>query len=194
MLLQQKQEGNIINYKSNIQEKSEIYMAELLVKDLPVCNRFEEKIMRFEYTDGCNKDFIELCHELDSFLNEIVGGEENRKEYIPYNRLDYIHDVIMAYDNDLPAGCASFKRYNAVCAEVKRVFLRKEYRGKGISKEMMKMLEERGRQKGFLYFILESGEPLVAAMALYRKTGYNVIPNYGQYRGMDKSVCMKKKL
>ncbi len=59
---------------------------------------------------------------------------------------------------------------------------------------MMKMLEERGRQKGFLYFILESGEPLVAAMALYRKTGYNVIPNYGQYRGMDKSVCMKKKL
>ncbi len=41
--------------------------------------------MRFEYTDGNNKDFIELCHGLDDFLNELVGGEENRAEYIPYN-------------------------------------------------------------------------------------------------------------
>ena len=29
--------------------------------------------MRFEYTDGNNKDFIELCHGLDDFLNELVG-------------------------------------------------------------------------------------------------------------------------
>ena len=154
----------------------------------------KEYIMRFEYTDGGNKDFIELCYELDSFLNEIVGGEENRKEYVPYNKLDDIHDVIIAYDNDIPVGCAGFKKYNAVCAEVKRVFIREEYRGTGISKELMKMLEKLAKQKGFSYFILESGEPLVAAMELYRKTGYMVIPNYGQYRGMDKSVCMKKKL
>ena len=32
--------------------------------------------MRFEYTDGCNKDFIELCHELDDFLNELVGAKK----------------------------------------------------------------------------------------------------------------------
>lgn len=56
------------------------------------------------------------------------------------------------------------------------------------------MLERRAREKGFKYFILESGEPLVAAMALYRKIGYKVIPNYGQYVGMKESVCMKKRL
>lgn len=58
----------------------------------------------------------------------------------------------------------------------------------------MKVLEERAREKGFKYFIPESGEPLVAAMALYRKIGYKVIPNYGQYIDMEESVCMKKKL
>ena len=42
--------------------------------------------MRFEYTDGRNPNFIKLCHELDEFLNELVGGEENRLEYIPYNQ------------------------------------------------------------------------------------------------------------
>lgn len=150
--------------------------------------------MRFEYTDGYSKDFIELCHGLDDFLNELVGGEENRSEYIQYNKLDDIHDVVIAYDNDIPAGCASFKKYDDDHAEVKRVFVKKEYRGQGISNDLMKMLEERAREKGFKYLILESGEPLVAAMALYRKIGYKVIPNYGQYINMKESVCMEKKL
>lgn len=150
--------------------------------------------MRIESTDGRNQDFIELCHELDDFLNELVGGEENRVEYVPYNKLDDIHDVVVAYDDGIPVGSASFKKYDDECAEVKRVFVKKEYRGRGISKDLMKALEERAREKGFKYFILESGEPLVSAMALYRKIGYKVIPNYGQYIDMEKSVCMKKTL
>lgn len=150
--------------------------------------------MKFEYTDGYNKDFIVLCHELDKFLNELVGGEENRAEYIQYNKLDDIHDVVIAYDNDIPVGSASFKKYDDENAEVKRVFVKKEYRGQGISNELMKMLEQRAREKGFKFFILESGEPLVSAMALYKKIGYKVIPNYGQYVDMKDSVCMKKKL
>ena len=150
--------------------------------------------MRFEYTDGRNKDFIELCHGLDEFLNELVGGEENRSEYIQYNKLDDIHDVVIAYDKDVPVGCASFKKYDDENAEVKRVFVKKEYREQGISIELMKLLEERAREKGFKYFILESGEPLVAAMSLYRKIGYKVIQNYGQYVDMKESICMKKKL
>lgn len=150
--------------------------------------------MRFEYTDGYNKDFIVLCHELDKFLNELVGGEENRAEYIQYNKVDDIHDVVIAYENDIPVGSASFKKYDDETAEVKRVFVKKEYRGQGISNELMRMLEQRAREKGFRYFILESGEPLVSAMALYRKIGYKVIPNYGQYVDMKDSVCMKKKL
>ena len=83
--------------------------------------------MRFVYTDGSSPDFIELCHELDNFLNELVGGEENRAEYIPYNQLDDIHNVIVAYDDDIPVGSASFKKYDDECAEVKRVFVKKEY-------------------------------------------------------------------
>ncbi len=120
--------------------------------------------MRFEYTDGSNKDFIELCRGLDEFLNEIAGGEENRAEYIQYNKLDDIHDVVIAYDNGNPVGCAAFKEYDGRNAEVKRVFVKKEYRGLGTSKKLMKMLEERAREKGFKYFILENGEPLKAAM------------------------------
>ena len=151
-------------------------------------------MMRYDYTNSHNKDFIELCCELDDFLNELVGGEEKRSKYIPYNKLDDIHDVVIVYENDIPVGSVGFKKYDNECAEVKRLFVKKEYRGKGLSIKLMKMLEERAREKGFKYFILESGEALVSAMALYRKIGFKVITNYGQYVDMDESICMKKKL
>ena len=150
--------------------------------------------MRFVYTDGGSLDFMELCHELDDFFNELVGGEENRAEYIPYNQLDDIHNVVVAYDDDIPVGSASFKKYDDECAEVKRVFVKEEYRNKGIANELMELLENTAREQGYRYLILESGAPLVAAMALYRKIGYKVIPNYGQYREMPNSICMKKEL
>lgn len=150
--------------------------------------------MRFEYTDGRSTDFISLCHALDAFLNKLVGGEENRAQYVPYNALDDIHDVIVAYDGNSPIGSAAFKRYDDRRAEVKRVFVREEYRGKGVGLELMTRLEALARKKGYKYLVLESGEPLVAAMRLYRGMGFYVIPNYGPYVDMPESVCMEKKI
>ena len=124
----------------------------------------------------------------------IFSVQNDRSEYIPYNQLDDIHDVIVAYDDDIPVGIASFKKYDDECAEVKRVFIKQEYRGRGISNKLLELLEKAAREKRYQYLILESGEPLVAAMALYRKMGYKVIPNYGQYKDMPDSICMKKKL
>ena len=135
-----------------------------------------------------------MCRLLDDFLNERAGGEENRAEYISYNLTDDIHDVIIAYDNDVPVGAAGFKKYDDECAEVKRVFVKREYRRKGIASRLMRLLENAASERGYKYLLLESGEPLAEAMALYRKIGYRVIANYGQYKDMPSSVCMKKEL
>lgn len=150
--------------------------------------------MIFEHTDGSNQDFVSLCHELDAYLNHIVGGEENRAQYIPYNSPDDVHDAFVAYDGDKAFGCAAFKRYDNETAEVKRVFIREEYRGQGISKKLMELLERTAKEQGYSGLILESGEVLTEAMALYRKIGYRVIPNYGQYKDMPESVCMRKEI
>ena len=96
---------------------------------------------------------------------------------------------IISYDGNTAVGCAGFRKYDE-CAEVKRVFVREKYRGRGISKRLMEMLETRANK----YMILESGEPLKAAMSVYRGTGYEIIPNYGQYKDMPDSVCMKNTL
>lgn len=148
--------------------------------------------MKIVYTDGKNKDFIELCSLLDDNLNEIVGGEKQRKQYNQYNTLEKIHDVVLIYDGMLAVGCASFKHYDEGIAEVKRVYVRKEYRGQGISKHLMGCLEELAKNKGYRTLILETGALLVEALGLYKKLGYTMIENYGPYKDMKESVCMQK--
>lgn len=54
--------------------------------------------MRFVKTDGYDQDLIQLCQELDDFLDEVVGGHNNREQYVPLNQLDCIHTAIVAYD------------------------------------------------------------------------------------------------
>lgn len=150
--------------------------------------------MRFEYTDTVGPDFISLCGELDLSLNEQVGGEKNRSEYIQLNHLKDIKDVIVAYDNDIPVGCASFKQFDEECAEVKRVFLREDYRGMGISKKLMELIETYAKEKGFQYLIVETGKPMTTAIRLYQSIGFQTIPNYGPYKDMAGSVCMRKQI
>ena len=103
-------------------------------------------------------------------------------------------DVVIAYDGAEPAGCAAIKRFEAACAEVKRVFVRDSHRGRGISKLLMAALEQKAREKGCNTLILETGEPLRAAMGLYRSIGFRVIPNFGPYKDMPESVCMQKRI
>ena len=148
--------------------------------------------MKIVYADGKNMDFVGLCKMLDDNLNEIVGGEKQRKQYVQYNTLEDIDDVLLTYDDEVPVACASFKFYDEYTAEVKRVFVRKEYRGKGIAKQLMSILEKRAEDKGFSRLILETGAPLIEAMALYKKIGYKIIENYGQYKDMQESICMQK--
>lgn len=150
--------------------------------------------MAFIYTDGSNQDFAKLCCLLDDYLNQAAGGEENRKQYIQYNTLNDIKDVVLAYDGAIPIGCASFKYYEQGIAEVKRVFVKEEYRGKGISKQLMHLVEQRAAEKGFATLILETSASLLEAVGLYYKMGYNTIDNYGQYKDLTESVCMQKKL
>ncbi len=153
-----------------------------------------EQGMEYRLTDGNHKDFIILVDLLDKYLNHIVGGDKQREQYNQYNSLEDIHDVILLYDNDEPIGCAGFKHYAEGAAEVKRVFLREEYRGRGLAKDLMSRLEIRAKELGYRRLILETGRILQGAFGLYQRLGYGIIENYGPYCCMCESVCMGKEL
>ncbi|HAJ81167.1 MAG TPA: GNAT family N-acetyltransferase, partial [Zunongwangia profunda] len=41
---------------------------------------------------------------------------------------------------------------------------------------------------------LETGNKMLEAIRLYEKSNYKVVPNYGQYNGIEDSICFKKHL
>lgn len=150
--------------------------------------------MDIRHTDGIDGDFVMLCGELDRYLTEVDGADVMQGKYNPFNSLEDVHDAFVVYQDGVPVGCVSFKRYDGDTAEVKRMFVRDGCRGGGASKLLMAALERKAVEKGFSTLILETGKHLKAAIGLYQKAGFVLIPNFGRYKEMSNSICMRKEI
>lgn len=150
--------------------------------------------MDFHRTDGKNEDFIENCRLLDMDLDRRVGKKIKRDKYKKYNRLDEIKQAIVVYEDGKAIGGGAIRRYDEESVELKRVFIHTEYQGRGIGSKLVSLLIEWAMELGYKKMILETGELLVESCAVYKKLGFQVIPNYGPYANMPESLCMAKKL
>jgi putative acetyltransferase len=143
-------------------------------------------------TDSANPDFQMLVTYLDNDL-KIRDGEEH-SFYSQFNKIDSIKNVIVAYKKDKAVGCGAFKHYAEDTAEIKRMFVHSEYRGRGIAQIILHELEKWAAELNYRICILETGIRQPEAIRLYEKAGYRRIPNYGQYEQVENSVCMKKEI
>ena len=146
----------------------------------------------YKRTSSDNTDFQKLVTLLDKDL-AIRDGDEHAF-YAQFNKIDSIRHVIICYVDDKAVGAGGFKQYELGKAEIKRMFVLPEYRGKGIALEILKQLENWAAELGFSECILETGNKQPEAINLYNKAGYKNIPNYGQYANVENSVCMSKKI
>lgn len=148
--------------------------------------------MKIIRTNPQNKDFINLVKELDAYLK--ITDEDEHDFYNQFNNIDVLNEVILAYNNGAIVGCGAIKKFDNISAEVKRMYVSKEYRGKGFAQNILKELEIWAKELDFKKCILETGKRQVEAVHFYHKCNYKVIPNYGQYTGMENSICFEKKL
>ena len=149
-------------------------------------------MLLLQRTNNQNPDLIALVKELDAYL-KITDGDEH-EFYNQFNGLDNISHCIVAYVDGKPAGCGAIKEFDDNAMEIKRMYLRTEYRGKSIAEEMITELESWALELGFTRSVLETGERQVEAVRFYHKMGYELMPNYGQYIGMENSSCFEKQL
>lgn len=139
-----------------------------------------------------NADFQALVHELDAFLAVINGSQD--AFFRQFNKIENIKHVVVAYENDIPVGCGAMKEYAEDTMEVKRMFVYPEKRGRGIASLILSELESWAKELHYRKCVLETGEVLKEAIQLYKKSNYDVIPNYGQYKEVTTSVCFEKVL
>ena len=135
-------------------------------------------------------DFQKLVALLDETLKIKDGADHDF--YSQYNKLDTINNVVVCYQDDIAIGCGAFKEFNSNTVEIKRMFVHPDFRGKGIASKVLKELELWANELNYTGCVLETGKNNPEAIALYNKSGYEIIPNYGQYENIETSVCLKK--
>lgn len=141
-------------------------------------------------TDSDDPDFIALVRHLDAEL-AIRDGDEHAF-YSQFNKIANLKNVVVAYQDERAVGCGAIKPLEENVMEVKRMFVFPEERGKGIAPRILSELERWALELGARACCLETGMKQPEAIALYTKSGYERIPNYGQYAGVENSVCFRK--
>lgn len=144
----------------------------------------------FTRTDSDSADFLALVVLLDQEL--AVRDGDDHAFYAQFNKVDKLRHCIVGYLNGYPVASGAIREYEPGVMEVKRMYVRTDYRGQNIAGAVLRQLETWAGELGYQRCILETGKNQPEAIRLYQKSGYQSIPNYGQYAGIDNSVCMEK--
>ena len=143
-------------------------------------------------TNSDDQDFINLVKYLDADLAEKDGTDHSF--YAQFNKINKIKHAIVAYENDEPVGCGAMKEFSSNAMEMKRMYTLPAHRGKAIATRILNELEKWAAELSYKKSVLETGKRQPEAIALYKKNGYEITPNYGQYIGIENSVCFEKEL
>lgn len=143
-------------------------------------------------TNSNHSDFKELVKLLDQDL--AIRDGDDHAFYAQFNKIDAIKEVVLAFVNRLPVACGAIKPLTKQDAEVKRMFVHPDYRNQGIAAKILDELERWASEIGYENCVLETGIKQHEAIGLYQKVGYHIIQNYGQYIGVENSICMAKPL
>ena len=147
-------------------------------------------MMHLVRTTSEDLNFRALVKLLDHDLRARDGAEH--AFYAPFNTVANLQHVVVAYHEAVPVGCGAFKPFTAERVEIKRMFVQPEHRGQGIARAVLTELEHWAQELHYAGYVLETGQKQPEAIRLYQKSGYQRIPNYGPYVGVENSVCMQK--
>lgn len=130
-----------------------------------------------------------LRTEQQAEIAALYDGQGDVCQQLPDEEM--LATVLVHVDGEV-AGCGALRdgsAYGEGTAELKRLFVRPAFRGRGLAGVVVGELERVARDSGAARIVLETGDRLTAAIALYSSRGYDRIPNYGPYADEPTSFC-----
>jgi len=140
-------------------------------------------------------DARRLIAGLDAGLAEVYPPEQR---FGPNLKPEHLEDgrgtFLVARDGGRAVGCGAIRVLDPMSAEVKRMYVEPELRGKGVGRAVMMALEAAARRLGVQRLVLETGVHQDAAIALYERAGFTRIDCWGEYTSSPSSICYEKNL
>jgi len=101
--------------------------------------------------------------------------------------------TLIATVNGVPAAHAALRMLGAEY-ELKRLVTLPDYRGRGLSKTLIRAVETEAAARGAHRLILQTGDRQPEAVRLYEHLGYRAIPIYPPYEAIWFSLCYERML
>jgi GNAT superfamily N-acetyltransferase len=138
-------------------------------------------------------DATALITELDAHLEPLYPRESRHG----FSVQKLITDSVVLFvirERGAPAGCGGIKFFGTEYGEIKRMYVRPEFRGSGFGKLLLDHLADYAKGRGIEILRLETGVHQHAAIRLYEQAGFRRIPPFGEYRDDPVSLCYEKRL
>jgi putative acetyltransferase len=147
--------------------------------------------------DPASLDALLLVRELSAELGPIYG-DDGSGAFLPADVQVPRAAFVVARLDGQPVGCGAIRPFGdgpaPIIAEIKRMFVRADVRGRGVAQAVLERLEQEARGFGYTRLVLETGDKQLAAIRLYERAGYARIPCYGEYAGRSFSICYGRDL
>jgi len=134
-----------------------------------------------------------LIAELESELAPLYPSE-SRHGYSIERLLAEAVAFFLIREDGRPAGCGGVKLFGTEYAEVKRMYVRPQFRGLGLAKLMLNHLANYAQRHDVRVLRLETGIHQHAAIRLYERMGFQRIPPFGEYREDPLSWFYEKRI
>ena len=134
-----------------------------------------------------------LIDELEAHLATLYP-RESRHGYSVEKLLAQGVAFFLVRDNGTPVGCGGIQLFGTDYGELKRMYVRPQFRSLGFAKLMLDHLADYARSRGVRLLRLETGIHQHAAIGLYERAGFQSIPPFGEYRDDPLSKFYEKRI
>lgn len=150
-----------------------------------------------ELVETPTDDARRLIEELEAELSGDYSAEQRHGYSVERVFRPNIRFFVARLDGEA-VGCGGVAFEDGL-AEVKRMYVRPEMRGRGIGQAILARLEEEARARGVCRLVLETGDVLHAAIRMYESAGFTRREAFGAYakmppKSIERSVFMEKRI
>jgi len=143
--------------------------------------------------DPASPDATALIAELDAHLEPLYPSASRHGFSVQKLIADAVAFFVIR-EGGAPAGCGGIKLFGTEYGEIKRMYVRSQFRGQRLGKLMLDHLAGYARSHGVAVLRLETGIHQHAAIRLYEGEGFRRIPPFGPYRDDPVSRCYEKRI
>lgn len=139
-----------------------------------------------------DQEAVLLMEELSKTLESMTGNSGKHSfhaEDVTESRALF---AVAYTDDECAVGCGAIRPVTKDIAEVKRMYARNK--GEGIGRQLLLYLQEEAKSMGYQVLYVETRKINQGAVAFYLKNGYQIIENYGNYKGREEAICFEKRI